>query len=62
MCIPPIGKEEETFKKIKELKEKYSLKELSIGMSSDYKTAIKYGSTIIRLGTVLFGERTELLS
>jgi len=62
MCIPPIGKEEETFKKIKELKEKYSLKELSIGMSSDYKTAIKYGSTIIRLGTILFGERTKLLS
>jgi pyridoxal phosphate enzyme (YggS family) len=57
MCIPKIGKEEETYQKMKELKEKYNLKELSIGMSSDYKTAINYGSTIIRLGTILFGER-----
>lgn len=57
MCIPPIGKEEETFKKIKELKDRYNLKELSIGMSSDYKIAITYGSTIIRLGTILFGKR-----
>jgi len=57
MCIPPIGKEEETYKKMKELKERYNLKELSMGMSSDYKTAINHGSTIIRLGTVLFGER-----
>jgi len=57
MCIPPIGKEEESFKKMKELKEKYSLRELSIGMSSDYKKAVDCGSTIIRLGTILFGER-----
>ena len=57
MCIPPIGKEEETFKKMKEFKEIYHLKELSIGMSSDYKTAIAHDSTIIRLGTILFGER-----
>jgi len=57
MCIPPIGKAEESYRKMKELKDKYNLKELSIGMSSDYKTAINYGSTIIRLGTILFGKR-----
>jgi len=57
MCIPPIGKEGETYKKMKEFKERYNLKELSMGMSSDYKTAINHGSTIIRLGTILFGER-----
>lgn len=57
MCIPPIGKEEECFKKMKELKDEYKLKELSIGMSSDYNLAINNGSTIIRLGTILFGER-----
>lgn len=29
--------------------------ELSMGMSSDYKIALKYGATLIRLGTILFG-------
>jgi len=57
MCIPPIGKEEGSYKKMEELKEKYGLKELSMGMSSDYKTAINHGATIIRLGTILFGKR-----
>lgn len=57
MCIPPIGKKESCFAQMKELKEKYKIKELSMGMSSDYKTAIKYGTTIIRLGTILFGKR-----
>jgi PLP dependent protein len=33
-------------------------RELSMGMSSDYEIAIEEGSTMIRLGTVLFGERT----
>lgn len=45
------------FKKMKELKEKYNLQELSMGMSQDYKEAINFGSTMIRLGTILFGER-----
>jgi pyridoxal phosphate enzyme (YggS family) len=57
MVIPPLGKEKECFSKLKELKEKYNLEELSIGMSSDYLSAIESGSTLIRLGTALFGER-----
>ena len=32
-------------------------RELSMGMSHDYEIAIEEGSTMIRLGTVLFGER-----
>ena len=32
-------------------------KELSMGMSSDYKIALKFGATLIRLGSMLFGER-----
>jgi len=32
-------------------------KELSMGMSSDYKIALKFGATLIRLGTILFGGR-----
>jgi PLP dependent protein len=32
-------------------------RELSMGMSGDYELAIEEGSTMIRLGTILFGER-----
>ena len=42
------------------IKEKYKalpLEELSIGMSGDYSIAIDYGSTMIRLGTIIFGSR-----
>lgn len=51
------------FKKLYEIKKKVeeSLKvdnlELSMGMSADYELAIKYGSTNIRVGSTLFGQR-----
>jgi hypothetical protein len=32
--------------------------ELSMGMSSDYKLALKHGATMIRVGSILFGSRT----
>ncbi|HEX6433579.1 MAG TPA: alanine racemase, partial [Gemmatimonadales bacterium] len=35
----------------------HALPELSMGMSGDYPTAVEEGATMIRLGTVLFGER-----
>jgi PLP dependent protein len=35
----------------------HALHELSMGMSGDYPTAVEEGATMIRLGTVLFGER-----
>ncbi|MEM1135578.1 MAG: YggS family pyridoxal phosphate-dependent enzyme, partial [Bacteroidota bacterium] len=31
--------------------------EISMGMSNDYKIAIKEGSTMIRVGSLIFGER-----
>ena len=34
-----------------------SIDTLSMGMSNDYELAIKYGATLIRLGTILFGKR-----
>lgn len=49
-----IGRE---FAKLRKLKEKYNLHDLSIGMSNDYKIAIEEGSTMIRLGSAIFGER-----
>lgn len=46
----------------KELKKEYfnkddAFKELSMGMSHDYREAIKYGSTLVRIGSNIFGER-----
>ncbi len=54
----------QTFKKIKNIfdelvKKGYKLDTLSIGMSSDYNAAIEAGSTIIRIGTAIFGERKK---
>jgi len=34
-----------------------NLKELSMGMSSDYKIAMEEGSTMVRIGTAIFGKR-----
>lgn len=47
----------ETKELLEELKIKYpnfSLTELSMGMSNDYKIALKYGSTMVRIGSALF--------
>ena len=46
-----------SFKQMKELKDKYSLELLSMGMSSDYKIAIEEKTDIVRIGTKIFGER-----
>ena len=46
------------FKKMFELKNKYQLKLLSIGMSSDYKIALEEGTSIVRIGTKIFGKRS----
>lgn len=43
--------------KYDQLKDKYGFKYLSMGMSADYKTAIKCGSNMIRLGSQIFGKR-----
>ncbi len=47
------------FKEFKEkhFKEDESFKEVSMGMSGDYHIAIEEGATIIRVGTLIFGER-----
>jgi len=61
-CIAPFLPSEQTriyFQKMKQLAEQLSLKELSMGMSRDYTVAIEGGSTMIRLGTTLFGKRKE---
>ena len=60
MCLPPNDeKTEEYFIKMRELNEKYKLEQLSMGMSNDYKLAIKNGSTFLRIGSKIFGNRTK---
>ena len=59
MCLPPINLDSSKFFKIlKQTSEKFNLKDLSMGMSSDYEQAILSGSTYLRLGTIIFGERS----
>ena len=58
MCIPPIEDDPlYHFAKLKFLADENKINELSIGMSSDYKKALQFKPTYIRLGTVLFGKR-----
>ena len=58
MCLPPIDENPVNhFKKMAELSNNMSLKELSMGMSSDYLEALKFNSTFIRIGSKIFGER-----
>ena len=55
MCIPPKDLDPEIFfNKMKSLGAENNLKELSMGMSSDYKVAIKCGSTFVRIGSSIF--------
>ena len=49
-----IKKLQELFSEMNKLREIYNLKELSMGMSHDYKIAVENGATMIRLGRILF--------
>ena len=58
MCIPPINEEPcMHFALLKKIADRNNLKELSMGMSGDYKEAIKFGATSVRIGSLIFGER-----
>ena len=59
MCLPPINEDPKIhFKKLCDLGKKFDLNSLSMGMSADYQIALECGSTHIRIGTQIFGERT----
>ena len=58
MAIPPNQQDPiPYFTILKTLSDQYKLPHLSMGMSGDFEQAISCGSTIVRLGTALFGER-----
>jgi pyridoxal phosphate enzyme (YggS family) len=58
MCIPPQSEEPSLhYMLLAQIAERNGLAGLSMGMSGDYETAIQFGATSVRVGTVLFGAR-----
>jgi PLP dependent protein len=58
MCIPPIDEPPAPhFALLQKLARDHNLPLLSMGMSGDFETAIKFGATHVRIGTAIFGER-----
>jgi len=58
MCLPPVNLDSKKYFEILKLNsEKFNLPDLSMGMSGDWEQAILNGSTYVRLGTAIFGNR-----
>lgn len=58
MCIPPVDEEPSLhFALLREIARRNGLAELSMGMSADYRVAIAFGATLVRVGTAIFGAR-----
>ncbi len=71
MTVPPYSEDPEGarpyFRRLRQVREdiarrhwrRVSMEELSMGMSHDFEVAIEEGSTCVRIGTAIFGERTR---
>ena len=58
MCIPPVDEDPAPhFQMLANMAARNGLSGLSMGMSSDYATAIAHGATHVRVGSAIFGER-----
>ena len=58
MCIPPFDQDSKKyFQEMNLLNKKLNLKELSMGMSSDYLSALDHSATYLRIGSSIFGNR-----
>ena len=58
MCIPPFDEDSKKyFQEMNMLNKKLNLKELSMGMSSDYLSALDHSATYLRIGSSIFGNR-----
>ena len=61
MCIPPAQEDPSPhFAFLRELGRRNKLRQLSMGMSADYDTAIAFGATYVRVGSAIFGARPAL--
>tara|TARA_B100001121_G_C18646075_1_gene601706 strand:- start:528 stop:1193 length:666 start_codon:yes stop_codon:yes gene_type:complete len=60
MCIPPADQDTKSyFKNLYQLNQKLNLHEISMGMTNDYLDAVEYKSTFLRIGTGIFGKRSN---
>ena len=60
MCVPPFNEKPDSFfLQLSKIAKDNNLLELSMGMSSDYPAAIKYGSSYVRIGSQIFGDRNK---
>ncbi len=60
MCIPPDNQDPKTFfKDLLNLNNKIKLSDISMGMTNDYLDALEYKATYLRIGTGIFGKRTN---
>jgi pyridoxal phosphate enzyme (YggS family) len=58
MCIPPAEEEPAMhFALLAKIAARNGLSDLSMGMSGDYETAVRFGATMVRVGSALFGAR-----
>ena len=58
MCVPPEHEEPALhFALLREIARRNGLSQLSMGMSADFETAIRFGATHVRVGTAIFGAR-----
>jgi pyridoxal phosphate enzyme (YggS family) len=58
MCIPPVDQPAGPhFALLAELAHRNGLAKLSMGMSADFETAVRFGATSVRIGAALFGPR-----
>jgi len=58
MCIPPVENSSDYFLEMKKIFDLYSFEILSMGMSSDYLEAVRCGSNMVRIGSLIFGDRS----
>ena len=58
MCIPPVNENPAFhFALLRKTAKRNGLAKLSMGMSADYHTAVRFGATHVRVGTAIFGSR-----
>jgi uncharacterized pyridoxal phosphate-containing UPF0001 family protein len=61
MCVPPHDEEPSPhFALLREIARRNALPLLSMGMSADFETAIRFGATHVRVGTAIFGARRSM--
>lgn len=58
MCIPPVDEEPSLhFALLRDIAARNGIMGLSMGMSGDYRIAVAFGATVVRVGSAIFGER-----